>query len=215
MISETLLALARLRVSMRRSDMSTGARAHRGRSTRHRVFAFALCSLAIVSVSTSCAQREGGVAAERSAAGAPATAADSVREFVAEFYHWYMLQASTASSDRLWYSVLDHRASVLDDDLRTAMLRDREEQRAARGELVGLESDPFLNSQDPCATYSVTGVVRDGQRFRVEIRPECGTAREAQAPFHAVVARSDGAWVFVDVEYPDEFGRTLLKRLER
>lgn len=50
-----------------------------------------------------------------------------------------------------------------------ALCEDSETSKKAKGEIVGLDFDPFLNSQDPHARYEVGNVVPAGDSYRVEV----------------------------------------------
>lgn len=160
-------------------------------------------------------------APDKTEKGAPESAAvsgaaDSARRVIAEFYDWYVAVAlAPSTAQRAWYRVLDESPSVLSDSLLRALQRNRELQRAAPGVIAGLESDPFLNSQDPCPGYSVASATQSGSTVVVVIEPKCGTDRQPQAHFKVMMTRNDSGWVVTDLEYPGEFGGSLMARLRQ
>jgi hypothetical protein len=75
---------------------------------------------------------------------------ESVRGFVQGFYDWYVPKALDHKIFRAWDLALKTKSSVFSPELAQALREDSAAQdKAEKGELVGLDFDPFLNSQDP------------------------------------------------------------------
>lgn len=88
------------------------------------------------------------------------------REAVARFYAWYVPAAQRAGADMR--ALRDPRWHF-NPALVTALRADSAATVANPGEVVGLDMDPFLNSQDPCNRYAPTAVRRDGATFLVDV----------------------------------------------
>lgn len=137
----------------------------------------------------------------------------AARNFVETFYKWYVPVANGKHRDAAWYTVLDQRPNVLSDTLLRALRHDREEQAKAVGEIAGLDFDPFLSGQDPCARYVTGDSVQHGKTYRVPVFGICGSVKHSQPDVVAEVSRRDSSWVFVDFHYPGADGAHLLSIL--
>ena len=96
----------------------------------------------------------------------PIDSARVARETVARFYAWYLPAAQRAGADMR--ALRDPRWHF-NPALVTALRADSAATVANPGEIVGLDMDPFLNSQDPCNHYAPTAVRRDGATFLVDV----------------------------------------------
>ncbi|HET6936477.1 MAG TPA: hypothetical protein VFI72_16665, partial [Candidatus Angelobacter sp.] len=93
----------------------------------------------------------------------------SCKAFVQGFYHWYVPLAHRENlkgpaSDL----ALKHKASAFSARLHQALNADSEAQARSK-ELVGLDFDPFLNSQDPDPRYEVRAVKQAGEHCSAEV----------------------------------------------
>ncbi len=146
----------------------------------------------------------------------------SCRDFVQEFYNWYLPVA--LKGHNLPSSVIALRAkpSLFDVKLANALRGDAEAQRRVSAEIVGIDFDPFLGSQDPGPRYLAReGVVKDGKCMA----PVDVVAR-GKPPERTVLAETalrEGRWIFVNFHYrepsvskPDDLLNILAKlRAER
>src|SRR5262249_29402277 len=101
-------------------------------------------------------QRHAGESAERT----------SCRKFVEEFYAWYV--AHDKKSDPLKLALRRKKANFSE----TLIQRLKEDYKAAAkspGEIVGLDFDPVLNSQDFADKYVPGRVTQKGRQFEVEV----------------------------------------------
>jgi hypothetical protein len=157
-----------------------------------------------------------------SAAAASAQAAepeaDSVRAAVERFYRWYVPAASRAAAAP-WMAALagsgvpDVRVSA---GLAQALRQDSVVRASAVGESAGLDYDPFLGSQDPCAQYTVGRVRRMGASYLVEVAGSGGCATHA-GPDVVVELEACGPALVIrnlhDPRHPDGDLRSVLARL--
>jgi hypothetical protein len=128
----------------------------------------------------------------------------SVRKFVQEFYEWYVPKAPDLCTNSLELA-LKHRSYVFSIELFKALKEDSDAQARAR-EIVGLDFDPFLDTQDPCDRYELRGITRKGNTYLVEVfgvYPVRPSDRPDEMPdVIAEVARRNGHWVFTNFLYP-------------
>jgi hypothetical protein len=68
----------------------------------------------------------------------------SLRGFVQGFYDWYVPKALGDNAGPAWDLVLRSRSSDLSPQLVQALREDLTAQAKAKGEIVGLDFDPFL-----------------------------------------------------------------------
>ena len=112
----------------------------------------------------------------------------SCREFVSSFYDWYMQKAVAVPGAAASDMALEYRPYVFARDLFLQLREDSEAQRKAGGELVGLDFDPFLNTQDRGERYVVEKVttkdrtcwadvygVWDGEESKTSVSVKRGT----------------------------------------
>lgn len=92
---------------------------------------------------------------------------------------------------------------MLSSGLFEALKEDSDAQAKASGVIVGLDFDPFLNTQDPCEHYEVGGIVQREQTYRAQIFGVCSGKKSEKPDVIAQVERQRGRWIFVNFDYPD------------
>lgn len=95
----------------------------------------------------------------------------SAQVFVQGFYDWYIPIAQKNDSGPAFNVVLKNRAYLLSPELFRALEKDSEAS-AKSTDLVGLDFDPFLNSQDPGDPgdhYEVGKAVRKRDGYSVKV----------------------------------------------
>jgi len=139
----------------------------------------------------------------------------SCRKFVGEFYAWYV--ARTKNGDPLRVALRRKKANFS----RELLLRLHEDAVTAAkspGEIVGLDFDPVLSTQDPAGKYIPGKVTQKGSQFLVEVF-SVYTGKRSEVP--AVIPElrhAGGQWVFVNFLYKSD-GKTddllsILRRLK-
>jgi len=76
----------------------------------------------------------------------------------------------------------------------------------AKGDLVGLDFDPFLSSQDPATHYDVRAATFRNNKCSVEIwsaSPSDPAAKSRKPDAIADVILEQGHWKFQNFHYPD------------
>ncbi len=142
------------------------------------------------------------LASSLGAQGQDATSA-SAREFVQRFYRWYVPVAlhdhRGASSD----VALRDKKIDFGAELYRALKNDSDAQAKVAGEIVGLDFDPFLNTQDPCQRYELGKITKSGETYLVEVFGICSGKKNAQPDVVAEVRWADSRWQFVNFDYPN------------
>lgn len=138
------------------------------------------------------------------------------QNFVQKFYDWYMpiVQRPRASSA---FDIVRDRPYLFSPRLFRALKQDSDAQ-AKSDELVGLDFDPFLNTQDPGDPgdhYEVGKVEREGDTYSVEVFGGFSGEKSDKPEVLAKVARRNGRWVFVNFYYLDPPADDLLSVLRR
>jgi hypothetical protein len=134
----------------------------------------------------------------RRKAAAPDVA--GARAFVVEFYAWYNPKPD---STRRYFDVLTQRHAALTPDL--AALLDADLACSTQShEICNLDSDPFVNSQDPCERYEVGGAITHHDTVGVSVFGVCSEKRDTIPAVIAMVVPHDSGWRFTNFVYPAE-----------
>jgi len=147
--------------------------------------------------------------------------AEAARDFVQGFYSWYVPEALKTQEEPVWNVALKYKRTVFSPALFRALKEDSEAQARASGEIVGLDFDPFLNTQDPCDRYEVRTITPQEGGYRVDIYGVCSGKRNVKPDVVAKLAHQDGSWAFTNFLYPaihrDLLGtlRTLRKKRQK
>jgi len=120
----------------------------------------------------------------------------SCRHFAQSFYDWYVGKAGAN-----FKVALREKRSAFSPKLYKAMQEDVEAQAKVRGEIVGLDFDPIVNSQDPCERYVVGSVTRNGDSYRAGIFGICSGKKNAKPDVTAELATKEGQWQFTNFHY--------------
>jgi hypothetical protein len=135
----------------------------------------------------------------------------SPREFVEGFYKWYAPRALRDNATAAWNIALKFRSSDIGPQL-AQLLKEDSTAQARCQELVGLDFDPFLNTQDPAERYEVGKITQKGKHFQAEIYSVQSGERSSKPALNAELSSDSGHWIFVNFHYPD--GSDLLTILK-
>jgi hypothetical protein len=127
----------------------------------------------------------------------------SCREFVGTFYAWYLPKALRDNPERAWDLALKYKRYVFSSELYRQLSEDSEAQRKADGDLVGLDFDPFLRTQDPGGRYVVKRItIKDGRCWADVHAVRSG--KESTTPsVTPELELKDDRWIFVNFHYQD------------
>jgi hypothetical protein len=122
---------------------------------------------------------------------------------VQNFYDWYENPVGSVADHKLGQLSSDDaiqlKPGLFSDVLLNLLQEDREAQAKAKGDIVGLDFDPFFNSQDPSPKFTVQSVHINGDHCRAGVRGvDAGQLREDVEPELRAEA---GRWVFVNFHY--------------
>lgn len=151
------------------------------------------CSLVLISPSPLRAQDNNNQAA-----------VESLRGFVQNFYDWYVPKALKAKAPGpAWAIAVKDKKSAFTPQLSQALKDDSDAQDKSPGEIVGLDFDPFLNSQDPAHHYQVGDVVLKGETYWINIHRVSGAKKRVKPDIVAELMYKDGNCMFVNFHYKD------------
>jgi len=137
---------------------------------------------------------------------------DSVRKFARDFYRWYAPIAAKSDKGTPFAIAIKQRPSSFSPELLQALHDDAEAQAKAVGEMVGLDFDPFLNSQDPPNHFVIGQINLKNDGYWVDIHTPKSEKVHAKTSVIAVVNQSGGHWVFTNFRFPN--GGDLLETLQ-
>ena len=131
----------------------------------------------------------------------------SCRDFVQDFYNWYVsrdvLDEKSPTGKPTSDDVLRLRPQVLSAELGKLLKSDSDAQAKAH-EIVGLDFDPFFNSQDPSPEFRVKAVeIANGRCTATVNGIREGSFQETVMP---ELVSKNGKWVFVNFHYRYDSG---------
>ena len=135
----------------------------------------------------------------------------SPREFVQEFYKWYVPKALNSKITRAWDAALKYKSAAFGYEL-AQLLREDSAAQAKCEELIGIDFDPFLNTQDPTIGYEVGEIKQNDKHYQADIYSVESGKRNEKSRVSADIVENQGYWVFVNFLYSD--GGDLLKILK-
>jgi hypothetical protein len=132
----------------------------------------------------------------------------SARAFVQGFYDWYLKRVLAAGAQREkhpdakgfdFIDAIRQRPDWFSPELKRLLEEDYAASSRCKGDVVGLDWDPFLETQDPAPTYTAGKVEKTAKGFRVSVdfhnKNYAGVRNPAA---QADVALVGGHWTFVD-----------------
>jgi len=150
-----------------------------------------------------------GLSQNRSATPAGNTE-QGCRKFVQDFYDWYVPVALQHHNEPASNIALRMKPSAFDPKLLRLLRRDFEAQSHA-SEIVGLDFDPFLDTQDPSERLTIQKVEKNGADCLVSVH---SLSPDEVRELVAEVKFSDGRWRFANFHYSEGKKRwNLIKEL--
>jgi len=132
-------------------------------------------------------------------------------QFVRAFYDRYLELVQAPAKTPPWGRAISLDSSSFQPSLAALIQADVAAQAKCKS-LIGLDFDPFLNTQEPASRYEVGAVSQAGVYFDVQVFAVREGARERQPAVIAQVIRANGRLQFSNFLYPDS-GTTLLGTL--
>jgi len=130
-------------------------------------------------------------------------AEDSPRKFVEDFYNWYVPMASHSHSEAASNIAVKKKSALFSAELLKALKEDALAASKSPGEVVGLDSDPFLNSQDQVDRCVIGNITNKNGSYRVEVYDFLGGKKDKKPAVIAEVKQENGHWIFVNFWNPD------------
>jgi len=141
--------------------------------------------------------------------------AASGRDFVQKFYDAYVPQALAEQNVPASQFAIEHMSASFDADLLAALKDDAAAEAKSSDEIVGLDFDPFLNSQDPADSYEVGSATQQGSTYLVDVYPVMAGKRSPEPAVIAELVYENGHWLFANFRYPgNDDLLTVLKTLK-
>jgi hypothetical protein len=141
--------------------------------------------------------------------------AASGRDFVQKFYDAYVPQALAEHTVPASQFAIDHLSTSFDAELLAALKDDAAAEAKSSDEIVGLDFDPFLNSQDPAERYEVGSATKQGSTYLVDVSAVMAGKRSQDPAVIAELVYEDGHWLFANFRYPgNDDLLTVLKTLK-
>lgn len=161
-----------------------------------------------------------GLLLAMSITGTPVYAAEdqkaSCKSFVQQFYTWYVSKSKQPLVKNS--SPLDIAMNTKKDAFNADLLQRLKEDAAAsakvKDEVVGLDFDPILNSQEQPEKYEAGNVSTKGTNYLVDVYSYSGGKKSAKPDVVPELAQSNGKWQFVNFHYKDTSEENLLTILK-
>jgi Protein of unknown function (DUF3828) len=138
---------------------------------------------------------------------------DSARRFVQNFYIWYVPAVQVTQFAPPWKIALVEREDTFDHELALVLKDDIRGQEDVTGEIVGVDFDPFLYSQDPCERYEVGSVSARQGKYFIDVHGVCSGVRNGLPDVVAEVAEQGGRWRIVNLHYAKDKNLVSILRL--
>ena len=141
---------------------------------------------------------------------------DSVARAVQHFYDWYLPRFAKPGKRDVMMLAATHGPLPFDAVLVHWLRVDSTARARAKGEVDGLDGDPYLNAQDPCDSYTVKAIRARGRDLLVDVLGHGGCAAHQTPDVTVALALEAGQWTileFLDPNRHDEGVIPLIKRL--
>lgn len=149
-------------------------------------------------------------------AQAPATSTrDSVARAVQRFYDWYLPRAARPGKQDVMMLAATHGPLPFDGALVHWLRVDSTARARAKGEIDGLDGDPYLNAQDPCDVYTVKAVRPRGGDLLVDVLGHGGCEAHQTPDVTVALARRAGRWTILEFLDPNRHGEGVIPLLQR
>lgn len=146
----------------------------------------------------------------------PISTETSCRQFVQEFYSWYVADTSKDPvRDR--GVALKHRSFLFSPAIIQAIQEDNEAQRKAGTDLVSLDGDPFVGADGLAQAYIVEKVTATDGQCKAEVHAVWDEKEDKTPDVIPELAIKNGKWLFVNFRFPspsDPKGWDLLGALK-
>jgi hypothetical protein len=142
------------------------------------------------------------------AQGTPtASPPEGCAQFVQQFYDWYLAKEKALmdakSEDSAFEVTLRDKQASFSPGLVQALKDDLEASKKSSDEVVGLDFDPFLNSQDTAEKYVVGEVHPKGDHYYVDVFGVWEGKKNPKPDVVPELALEKGKWIFTNFHYQE------------
>jgi hypothetical protein len=123
--------------------------------------------------------------------------------FVQRFYDSYLRQNVPD-----WGRTVRTRRQLFAPALADALQEDSTAQAKATGDVVGIDFDPFLGSQDPGNRFVARGAFPIPTGYRVQVY-DIESGSRGKPMVLVDIAPKDGSWIITDFRYPQTSSELL------
>jgi len=146
-----------------------------------------------------------GASISKAETAAPASQSAACAQFVQKFYDWYLAtenaQMKAGSKESAEEVALREKQSNFSPALVKGLKEDRAAAKKNSGEIVGLDFDPFLNSQESPSRCVVGKVTSKDGHYRVEVFVILEKKKSAKPDVTPELVFEKGHWVFTNFHY--------------
>lgn len=129
----------------------------------------------------------------------------SAKRFAQSFYDWYAPLATSDSLDRTGHIASEvataRKPALFSKQLWAALRADFAASAKAKGDPQGIDYDPFLSGQNPCARYQIGSVSHRHNSYFADVYPVCDGALSDTVEVVAELQPISGSWQFVNFRY--------------
>lgn len=140
------------------------------------------------------------------------TPEDSAQKFAREFYSWYVPIAVKSNKGPAFETAIKRKPDCFSPQLLQALKDDAAAQAKVSDDIVGLDFDPFLSSQDPSNQFVLGPTIRKADGYWVSFYNSKASQKHGKPAVIAVATQADGHWFFTNFHFPD--GGDLLNTLK-
>ncbi len=127
---------------------------------------------------------------------------ESVRKFAQEFYDWYGIVSHKNSTLAPDQRAIKEKPHMFSAKLIASLKEDYEASSKHPEEIVGLDWDPFLCSQELDDRYEGGDIKKQGKNYLVTVYGVSGGKRNPEPNVIAEVAKRGNHWIFVNFHSP-------------
>lgn len=138
--------------------------------------------------------------------------AESAHVFVQRFYDWYVPLAKRETKEPASNVAIRERGALFSKELLALLKEDAAAEAKANGYILGLDFDPFLNTQDASDRYDLGDITSKAGNCLVSIFGTRYGERSAHPDVIAEISCTNSRWIFINFHYPDT-GENLIQIL--
>lgn len=146
--------------------------------------------------------------------------AEECQQFVQKFYDWYLAREKALTNEKSQKLVeevaLRQKRSYFSPGLIKALEEDLTAERKSPDEIVGLDFDPFLNSQEMPEKCVVGEVRAKDDHYLVDVFEILDGKKDSKPTVVAELARQkNGQWIFSNFHYENDNLVGVLENLKK